>query len=235
MNLPQNVSAPRRQLSEDVASYVRELIISGKVRKDEFLRIEAIAKVMQTSSTPVREGLLLLQNEGFVRLVPRRGFMVVGFSQQDVRDIFWTQGVLAGELAARAALCLDDQQREHLGQLLTDHKEAIQKGDEPLYTHLAHLFHKTINLGSGSTRLAILLGTMTKQLPNQFYGLVEEQVRGAVDYHALIYQAILDRDADRARQLMTDHLTDGGDILVKYLEQQGIWSDNQAPLETDQA
>ncbi|WP_417210511.1 GntR family transcriptional regulator [Antarctobacter sp.] len=232
MNLPDNHVAPRRQLSQDVASYVRELIISGKVRKEQFLRIEAIAKAMQTSSTPVREGLLLLQNEGFVKLVPRRGFMVVGFSKQDVRDIFWTQGVLAGELAARAALSLDESQREALGQLLRDHRDATEKGDEALHTRLAHQFHRTINLGSGSTRLAVLLGKMTKQLPNQFYGLVEEQVHGAVDYHALIYHAILERDAEKARQLMTEHLTEGGEILVKYLERQGVWAEDQAESAT---
>lgn len=224
MDLPPNTSVPRRQLSQDVASYVRELIISGKVRKDQFLRIEAIAKAMQTSSTPVREGLLLLQTEGFVRLVPRRGFMVVGFSKQDVRDIFWTQGVLAGELAARAAARLTEEQIDELEQLLRDHAEATAAGDVDRHTRLAHQFHRAINLGSGSTRLAVLLGLMTKQLPNQFYGLVEEQVHGALDYHSLIYRAIRARDAEEARRLMTEHLTSGGEILVKYLEGQGVWA-----------
>ena len=65
---------------------------------------------MDISSTPVREGLLLLQLEGFVKLSPRRGFMVVGFSRQDVRDIFWAQAMLAGELAARAAKVITDDE-----------------------------------------------------------------------------------------------------------------------------
>lgn len=226
MDLPPNDSAPRRQLSQDVASYVRELIISGKVRKNQFLRIEAIAKVMQTSSTPVREGLLLLQIEGFVRLVPRRGFMVVGFSPRDVLDIFWAQGVLAGELAARSAMKMTDAQRAELGQLLHDHEIATRSGDEALYTHLAHRFHRAINLGAASPRLAVMMGTMTKQLPNRFYGLVEEQVKGSVDYHAMIYQAICARDPDRARALMTEHLVSGGESLIRHLEAQGIWADD---------
>ena len=75
--LPQHETT-RRQLSQEVATYVRELIISGRVRKGNFLRIESISKAMDISSTPVREGLLLLQLEGFVKLSPRRGFMVVG-------------------------------------------------------------------------------------------------------------------------------------------------------------
>src|ERR1700683_5193439 len=93
----------RRQLPEEVASYVRELIISGTVRPGEFLRMEPIAEAIGVSNTPVREGLLALRSQGFVQLVPRRGFVVASFTPQDVRDLFWAQAQLAGELAARAA------------------------------------------------------------------------------------------------------------------------------------
>src|SRR3954468_16706555 len=98
------LSARSHGLPEEVAAYVRELIISGAVRPGDFLRLEPIAEAVGVSNTPVREGLLALRSEGFVRLVPRRGFVVAPFSAQDVRDLFWAQSVLAGELAARAAL-----------------------------------------------------------------------------------------------------------------------------------
>jgi DNA-binding GntR family transcriptional regulator len=167
--LPQHDTAPR-QLSQVVATYVRELIISGRVRKGNFLRIESIATAMNISSTPVREGLLLLQLEGFVKLSPRRGFMVVGFSRQDVRDIFWAQAMLAGELAARAAEVITEGDCAQIRELMRVHKEAVAAGDEPRYTRLGHQFHRAINLAAKSPRLAIMLGTMTKQLPNSFYG-----------------------------------------------------------------
>jgi DNA-binding GntR family transcriptional regulator len=51
----------RQQLPEEVAGYVRELIISGAVRPGEFLRMERIAEAVGVSNTPVREGLLVLR------------------------------------------------------------------------------------------------------------------------------------------------------------------------------
>ena len=93
----------RQQLPEEVAGYVRELIITGAVRPGEFLRMERIAEAVGVSNTPVREGLLILRSEGLVELVPRRGFVVSPFSPQDVRDLFWAQAQLASELAVRAA------------------------------------------------------------------------------------------------------------------------------------
>lgn len=225
MDLPLHSAMPRQQLSQDVATYVRELIISGRVRKGEFLRIDAIARAMQISSTPVREGLLLLQIEGFVRLSPRRGFQVVGFSRQDVRDIFWAQATLAGELAARAAGAITEDELPELDRLLAEHAAAIEAGDEPRYTRLGHQFHRAINLAARSARLAVLLGTMAKQLPNRFYGMMEGQIRGALDYHPRILAAIKARDPDAARALMSEHIVSGGELLVQRLEEQGIWTD----------
>ncbi len=225
MDLPINDAAPRRQLSQEVAIYVRELIISGRVRRGEFLRIDSIARAMQTSSTPVREGLLLLQIEGFVRLSPRRGFQVVGFSRQDVRDIFWAQAVLASELAARATEAMPQSGISELEHLLAAHRAAVSAADEPSFTRLAHMFHRAINLSAKSNRLAILLGTMTKQLPNRFYGMIEGQVKGSLHYHALILDAIRKRDAVTVRAVMHEHIVSGGEMLVHHLEAQGIWSD----------
>src|SRR3954447_13006604 len=115
----------RQQLPEAVAAYVRELIISGTVRPGEFLRLEPIAAAVGVSNTPVREGLLILRSEGFVKLVPRRGFMVASFTAQDVRDIFWVQAQLAGELAARAAKRITPEQIVSLEEIVAEYDSAV--------------------------------------------------------------------------------------------------------------
>lgn len=221
--LPEFAAKPRQQLPQDVATYVRELIVSGQVREGEFLRIESIAKRLNVSSTPVREGLLQLQSETFVRLVPRRGFVVLGFTQQDVRDIFWTQSLLAGELARRAAERMTDAQFQEIQAL--DRAYAATAGDpRPGADHAGgHRFHRAINLAAGSTRLAMMLGTMVRQLPNHFYGMIEGQVSDSVVYHAQIVEALGDRDADRAARLMQEHIAAGGEHLIAHLEAQGVW------------
>ena len=61
MTLQNRRLAPRPQLSDDVAAYVRDLIVSGQVRAGEFLRLESLADQLGTSVTPVREALLSLR------------------------------------------------------------------------------------------------------------------------------------------------------------------------------
>jgi Bacterial regulatory proteins, gntR family len=68
-----------------------------------FIRPETVAEDLGISATPVREGLLQLQTEGFLTVELRRGFTVTALSRDDVRDIYDAQALLGGELTARTA------------------------------------------------------------------------------------------------------------------------------------
>ncbi|MEV7136060.1 GntR family transcriptional regulator [Arthrobacter sp. NPDC093128] len=218
--------APKRQqLPDEVASYVRELIISGAVKQGEFLRMERIAEAVGVSNTPVREGLLLLSSEGFVKLVPRRGFVVATFSPQDVRDIFWAQAVLGGELAARAAQRITPESLARLDAMNEAYKKAAANGDDKALVDLGHLFHREINLAAESPRLALVMGTVVKQLPNSFYAAIEGQILDSREEHPLIVKALREGDGERARDLTTKHIGGAADRLIDMLKQRGLWVD----------
>lgn len=216
--------AKRKRLPDEVASYVRELIISGEVRAGEFLRIEPVAEAVGVSNTPVREGMLSLQSEGFVQLVPRRGFVVVAFTQRDIRDLFWTQAQLAGELAARAAKKITAGQLARLGAILEEHEKAITAGAEERIADLGHAFHREINLAADSHRLTILLDSAVRHVPNRFYATIEGQVAATRHEHPLLLDALGRGNAHEARALMQQHIVEGANHLVRALEERGLWS-----------
>lgn len=219
----------RQQLSEEVATYVRELIVTGEVKPGEFLRLEPIADAVGLSNTPVREGLLTLRSEGFVRLAPRRGFVVAPFNSQDVRDLFWAQSVLAGELAARAAATATTTELANMDSLVEAHTRAAAIGDLEGVATLGHRFHRQVNLAAGSRRLALLLGSVVRHLPNRFYASIEGKVQETLDQHPPIIEALRRKDAEGARRLMTEHVCAGADQVVATLEQRHVWgSDNKS-------
>ncbi|MDT3444950.1 GntR family transcriptional regulator [Pseudofrankia sp. BMG5.37] len=211
------------QLPEEVATYVRELIISGAVRPGEFLRMERIAEALGVSNTPVREGLLTLRSEGFVRLEPRRGFVVAPFTQQDIRDLFWAQAELGSELAARAAMNMTPERLRVFEKNLEDYDRAIASDDKAAIAKIGHQFHREVNLAADSHRLALLQGAVVRHLPNRFYATIEGQVAGARAEHPMIVEAFRRGDARRARSLMAVHILEGADRLIDTLEKQGLW------------
>src|ERR1700737_3273322 len=70
----------QRQLTDRVHAALREAITSGRLPAESRIKQEQIAAELGVSRTPVREALHLLEREGLVRLVPRRGALVQGFT-----------------------------------------------------------------------------------------------------------------------------------------------------------
>jgi len=212
------------QLSVWVAAHLREKIISGKLSPGTFLRIDAIARELEISTTPVREGLLLLHSESYVRLMPRRGFIVNSFTKGDLRDLFWAQATICAQLAERATVLISSKEISDLWTLHQQHVEAVEMHDTEASAKLGHRFHRTINLAAQAPRLALLLGSLTKQLPNRFYANIEGQLEDAISYHPIILDAISVRDADAVRSLMFRHIVSGAEHLIGMLDRQGVWA-----------
>lgn len=210
-------------LPEQVATYVRELIFSGLARPGEFLRLEPIAGAMGVSNTPVREGLLALASEGFVSLVPRRGFIVEGFTPDDVYDLFWTQAELAGELAARAAKRITRQELRDLEAVLADHEEAFKTGDEERIGRTGERFHRRVNRAADSPRLARILTDVAHHLPPRFYASLEGHVQSTHQDHRSLLEALRTADAVRARAVAEGHILESTDHLIALMRRRGLW------------
>jgi DNA-binding GntR family transcriptional regulator len=209
---------PRRQLSDEVASYVRELIMSGHLRSGEFIRQERIAEELQLSATPVREGLLSLKGEGFVELKPRRGFVVAPLSASDVRDLFTAQALLAGELVSRATARMTPDELRELDQVHRALRKAAAAGDGGAVESLNHDFHRRINLIADAPRLAWMLSISTKFAPRRFFATIPGWSKASAQDHAAILKAITDRDAEQARAAMMRHMENAGELLAANFE-----------------
>ncbi|MFA1544236.1 GntR family transcriptional regulator [Actinomadura monticuli] len=215
----------RRQLSDEVAAHVRDLIMSGQVRHGEFLRLERIAEDLGISVTPVREALLSLRGEGFVTLEPRRGFMPAPLTRRDVQDLFEAQAYFAGELAARAAGTIAEPELAALDRTQALLEEAFEAGDSAGIEHANHRFHRQINLCAGSPKMAWLLQTVVRYAPRRFYASIDGWTRASVDDHHLVLAALRTGDEGAARQAMRAHIRHAGTLLVVHLEAQGFWDD----------
>jgi DNA-binding GntR family transcriptional regulator len=215
-------SPRRRQLPEEVAAYVRDLITSGQVRPSEFLRIEPIAEALGVSQTPVREGLLSLRSEGLVELLPRRGFVVAPFTPQDISDLYWAQAQLSGELAYRAAQNISDDQLNGLAANIEEYAAAVAAGDWELIPDIGLDFHRLLNSAAHSNRLVLLFDTTMASLPNRYYAAGNPKHTSRE--HPQILKALRRHDAELARDLMVEHMRAQGERLIQILKDRGFWS-----------
>ena len=75
-----------------------------------------IAKRLEMSRTPVHEAMARLQEEGLVRIQPRRGILVRGLTAEDVQEIYHVIIAREGAAAARLAQRGDEARRPPPGR-----------------------------------------------------------------------------------------------------------------------
>jgi len=96
-------AAGTMSLAEQIASQLAEMIVMGEYQPGDRVHEMAVSSQFEVSRGPVREALRLLENEGLVTILPRRGAVVTDLSTDEVRDIFEIRSVLFGLAARRVA------------------------------------------------------------------------------------------------------------------------------------
>lgn len=215
---PRKHSRHRPQLGTEAASFVRDLIVSGQLQGGDFIRPESVAQELGISATPVREGLLALRTQGFVRLEPRRGFVVVPLTGDDIRDLFAGQALLAGELAARAVKRGDAAAIAGLEKLQLELESAAERGDHEELEELNFQFHRAVNRLAGAPKLAWLLGMAVSYVPVRFYSTIDGWPMATVHDHREILDAFRRGAAKAARLAMSQHIEHAGELLAIHIE-----------------
>ena len=75
-------------LSTNLYTELQEDILTGKLKPNQKLTEQKICKEYNVSRTPVREALRQLEMDGLIENIPNRGAFVIGFTNQDIADIY---------------------------------------------------------------------------------------------------------------------------------------------------
>lgn len=89
MNVKKDASVSSQfgeSLPQQISKYILKKIIKGEIKAGEKIVEEEISTQLQTSRAPVREALYLLQVDGIVERIPRRGTVVKKFTQKEIEE-----------------------------------------------------------------------------------------------------------------------------------------------------
>lgn len=214
--------AARPQLSEDVARFVRSRIFSGTYPAGGYIRLEQLAAELGISVTPVREALFELRAEGLLDQQPRRGFVVLPVTRRDIGDVSEVQAYIGGELAARAAVNITDEQLAELDRIQTQLEAAYSGDDDDLVVRLNHEYHRAINVAADSPKLSQLMSQITRYAPEAVFPTVTGWPTKSARDHRRVIAALAARDPEEARTAMAEHLAAGADPLIEHLIDRGV-------------
>lgn len=188
---------------------------------------QEIALRLGMSRTPVHEAAIRLQEDGLVRVLPRRGILICSIAPEDMREIYDVIIALEGQAAERVA-GLPDPERLRAADELAAHTDAMAeaqgRGDLPAWGAADESFHRTLVERAGNGRLNRIMQTINDQShrARMLTLRLRQELDASVAEHRRIVAAIREADATGAHRHARDHRIRARDALLPLIESFGL-------------
>ena len=195
-------------LEERVYFTLEEEIINGTLKCGDNLTEVALSKRLGVSRTPLRAALHRLAEEGLVEIVPNRGAVVVGVTNDDLVDIYKIRMRLEGLASSEAAAKVTEEQKKELRELVELSEYYIKKKDAERLKELDGKFHNIIFEASGNRLLRKTLSELHRNIKGyrKLSLTVPERLEKSVMEHREILRAIERGDSAEADRLTALHI-----------------------------
>ncbi len=199
---------------------LREMLVQGLFRPGERIREVPLAAQLEVSRIPLHLALERLAHEGFLQIRPTRGFVVQGFSTEDIYDAIELRGLLEGAAARLATEKLRDvKDLEPMQEASQDILALVRRRKLTMeafsrYIELNAKFHNALLDLSGSRMLrraieqacSLPFASPSAFLRRQFISPeLQEIFLISADQHCAIVDAIAKREGMRAEILTREH------------------------------
>lgn len=183
-------------------AFLKEGILTGYFKRGQRIIERDIITLLSVSRTPLREALRKLEKETLLEHIPNKGCTVVGFSGQDISEIYELRKVLECFMIRTAASSASHSELQKLREEIVERKDTFEEEDSYWSFHISLLEltkHRWLNT---------VLGQLEEYI-ERFHVL--SFLRGgrkeqAYLEHLQIVDALLEGDADKAEALLKEHL-----------------------------
>jgi DNA-binding GntR family transcriptional regulator len=154
----------RPSLMQVAADEMRRMILSGRLLPGERLREEQLTDLLGISRPPLREALLLLQQEGLVVRTPRRGAAVISLAAADVQEILVLRSALERVAIENGVPVVDPERLEHCRLELEGMRRCAENENRAELVEQGYAFHAAIVGLAGMSRVSAIYASLHSQL-----------------------------------------------------------------------
>jgi len=220
-------------LSKIVTERLRYAILSNQLNPDEIYSEKELALQFGISRTPVREAMRVLLAEKIVIPVAGRGIRINQFSARDLEEVFELRKTLEVAIVEKIANNIRKNDLDIPGKYLEQQRRSFMKCDYSEIIRLNRLFHTSLCLISGNSRMESVLNQTLDVIqitakefvlvPDRGQISVSDRGKKVMQEHQEILDSLLNREAPQAREAMIQHLDQSlAAILEVYRSQKRI-------------
>ena len=151
-------------LRVQVYDYLQKQMRIGVLEPGSSISVNTLIKELGISRTPLREALLLLQEQGFVSILPQRGVKINALSMDDVKDIYEILGGIESRVILSVFHKIGDNEIQQMNKLNEEIETALTKEDILKHNHANIEFHNVYLNLSENQRLLRYVRNLKMQL-----------------------------------------------------------------------
>jgi DNA-binding GntR family transcriptional regulator len=145
------------------AGELRTMILSGQLAPGDRVIENRVAEQLGVSRPPLREAMKLLEHEGLIQTLPRRGAIVAPLTLQDIYEIVTLRSTLE-QMAVRIGVPATAERLERLRAAVETLERNARDDREDLASNDSYEFHLALVGLSGHQRLEADYRAMALQL-----------------------------------------------------------------------
>lgn len=201
-----------------VCNLIRQAILKGDFKPGERLKQADLADAMGVSRMPIREAFQKLEAEGLIKLEPHKGAVVKSIHVGDIEEIYALRAELEKMAVYQSIEHLTDEDIKQL-TVLVEQMELSEDVDEFINYNIE--FHRLLIKRCTWERLNSFISTLWNGLPQQTPHILHGQKDTSNIEHRSILNAVMNKDKETAANLVSNHISRTGNMLVKSLKNEG--------------
>ena len=220
MNMMQHNQGKESSATQAAYLRLRDMIVKGELAPGEKLKIEQLRGLLDTGASPVREALSLLTSDMLVERLDQRGFRAAPVGKANFDEILMLRCALE-ELALRASIANADAVWEERLVLAHHHMQKAGERGAPDFEVAHKEFHMVLLENAHLPTLLRYCAQLYDLNIRYRYlaaGGAGYKKRSISAEHQNLFEAALDRDTERATELLLAHYRLTGAYLSRQMD-----------------
>lgn len=193
-------------LKDQVYEYLRHQMRIGELKPGSVIDMNATSEKLGVSKTPLRDALIRLEMEGFVRILPRRGVVVNVLTVRDIKEFYQILGALENISIIKAAPKMNKKVIQKMMRMNEVMINAIAKDNFDSYYEKNVRFHDVyMDLAGNATlkNLAHILKRRLYDFPRR-KGYIKEWEEASLEEHKEFLSLLERADFEKAADFIRD-------------------------------
>jgi DNA-binding GntR family transcriptional regulator len=209
-------------LVEQIREFLKNSIIEGRLQPGQRLVENELQRKFKVSRAPIRESFRILEKNGLLINIPRKGTYVRKITKKFIEEAFPIRALLEGFASRIAVSHLKIKDIKEMELALSNMTDAVNKNDSKSYLKYHSKFHEIFIKASGNEMLIEMLENLRNQAVWFRYAhlaipLVEESFKDLILVHREILDSLVKKDEDLVEEQVKNHILSAGQRFFELL------------------